>query len=252
VFHEEGPTGSEVLVRPAEKGSFLIEVVRVVAENWAPIAAVGTSVGVPSLATVLWWATKSVRAGVKDFDRLDNGMVKVVWQDDTAEEIPAAAWEELNKRQPRRKKQLRQIMAPLADPRVEVLGVATEPQTAPASEGGAADALYELTKPDYDASKPTDEVEEAQNIFEVEAQMSAIDFDDPTKWKVKARGTTRSATVEDSSFLQQVAGGMAIRKADIFRLRIREDSVTKNGRTRTHWTVLRVENHRRSAGDNDS
>jgi hypothetical protein len=248
-FHAEGPANSEILVRPAEEGSFLIEVVRVVVDNWAPIAAVGGTVGVPSLATIIWWATKSVRAGVKDFDRLENGMVKVIWQDDTAQEIPAAAWDELQKRTPRRKKQLRQIMAPLADTRVSALDVSAPDSDAPAEEGPAT---YVLSKPDYDAVKPDSEIEETQNIFEVEAQMSAIDFDDPSKWKVKTKDRTRSATVEDSAFLTEVAGGLAIRKADIFRLKIREDTVTKNGRGRTHWTVLHVESHRRSAGDDDS
>ena len=248
-FHEEGPAHSEILVRPAEEGSFLIEVVRVVTENWVPVTA---AMGAPSLATIIWWATKSVRAGVKDFERLDNGMVKVMWQDDTAQEIPAAAWDELQKRDPRRKKQLRQIMAPLADSRVSALDVASTPEPDEDTPEDEAPEVFVLSKPDYDAVKPDDEISESQDIFEIEAQMSAIDFDDPSKWKVKTKDRTRSATVEDTAFLGRVAGGMAIRKADIFRLRVREDAVTKNGRTRTHWTVLKVESHRRSAGDDDS
>src|SRR4051812_14416528 len=57
----DGPGGSEVLARPAQEGSFIIEVVRFAQDNWET----ATTAGVPSLGTVLWWATKSVRANVK-------------------------------------------------------------------------------------------------------------------------------------------------------------------------------------------
>lgn len=252
VFHPEGPSGSEVLVRPAQEGSFLIEVVRFASENWPAIAAVGGATGVPSLASVLWWATKSARAGVKDFDHLDNGKVKVVWQDDTAQEIPVEAWDELQKRSRRRKKQLRQILAPLSDSRVSALDVSGPSDYEPEEPDVVAPpTTYVLTRPDYDAVKPDDEVGETSEVFETEAQMSAIDFDDSTRWKVKTTTRTRSATVEDAAFLARVADGLAIRKTDIFRLRIREDAVIKNGSTRTSWTVLRVESHRRAAGDDD-
>ena len=82
--------------------------------------------------------------------------------------------------------------------------------------------------------------------------MSAIDFDDPTKWRVKTSDRTRSAVMEDEAFLERVINGFAIRMTDIFRLKIREDSVTKNGRTRTTWTVLNVESHRRGFADDQT
>ncbi|WP_313816329.1 hypothetical protein [Citricoccus sp.] len=250
VFHSEGPATSEVLVRPAKEGSFLMEVVRVVAENPEPVT-VGTVLGVPSLSTIIWWATKSVRAEVKDFSRLENGNVKVVWQDDTAQEIPPAAWDELQKRTRRRKKQLRQIMAPLSDPRVTALDVASPDDDETQSQDDAPEA-FELTRSDYAAVRPEDDIEEDQTIFEIEAQMSAIDFEDPTRWRVKTKDQNRSATVEDETFLRRVASGLAIRRNDIFRLRVREDATKKNGRTRTKWTVLKVESHRRSTNDDDS
>jgi hypothetical protein len=252
VFSTEGPGSSEVLVRPAQQGSFLIEVVRIVTENWGSMVAVGSAVGIPSLSTVIWWATKSARAEVKDFDYLDNGNVKITWQDESAQEVPAAAWAELNKRDRRRKKQLRQIMAPLSDPQVSELEIASPPESEIEQVADHAPEKYVLTRPDYDAVRSDDEIEETQEVFEVEAQMSAIDFDDPTKWRVKTKDRKRSATVEDQELLGRVARGLAIRKSDIFRLRIREDATKKNGRTRTVWTVLRVENDRRVAHDNDS
>lgn len=86
----------EVLVRPPSEGSFVIEVVNWFAENKEPLAVVG----VPSLGSAIWWATKSLRAEVSNFEHLENGKVKVQWQDNTVEEIPRAAWDELNKRKP--------------------------------------------------------------------------------------------------------------------------------------------------------
>lgn len=250
VFGTDGPANSEVLVRPAQQGSFLIEVVRVVQElDWDVVAKVGVLAGVPSLSQVIWWATKSVRADVKDFDRLENGNVKVIWQDDTAQEIPVEAWDELQKRTRRRKKQLRQIMTPLSDARVTSLDVASAPTKA--IEAPEEPEVYVLSKSDYAAVQPSDEIEENSDFFDIEAQMSAIDFDDSTKWKVKTKNRTKTATMEDANFLARVADGLAIRKGDIFRLKIREDATTKNGSTRRVWTVLRVENHRRAAGDDD-
>ncbi|MFZ4894193.1 hypothetical protein ACL9RL_07065 [Plantibacter sp. Mn2098] len=246
VFNDEGPANSEVLVRPAQEGSFLMEVVRVVQENWELAAAVGTGLGVPSLAQVIWWSTKSARAEVQNFDHLANGNVKVTWQDNSAEEIPVEAWDELQKRDRRRKKQLRQIMAPLSDSRVTSLDVASAPTAAEPDK-----ELFVLSRPDYDAVKPDDDIDEKSDTVDIEAQMSAIDFDDSTRWRVKTKSGTRAATVEDKAFLARVAGGLAIRKGDIFKLKIRIDTTIKNGQKRTTWTVLRVEDHRRAAGDDD-
>ena len=245
----DGPAGSEVLVRPAQEGSFIIEVVREAVDNVDTVAAVAGAAGLPSLGTVIFWATKSARATVKDFEYLENGNVKVLWQDDTVDEIPAAVWSELNKRKRRRKKHLRQLMAPLSDERVSALEIG---ETPPGDQVEEADPDFVLTRPDYDAVRPEDEIEEAFRVFEVEAQMSAIDFDDPQKWRVKTKEVRRAAIVEDEGFLGRVRAGLAIRASDIFNLKIREDVVAKNGRKRRKWTVLEVLDHRRSFHDDDA
>ena len=256
VFDGEGPAGSEILVRPAQEGSFLIEVIRVASElvtvandfvttNGALISVTG----VPTLGVVLNWATKSARADVKSFEHdKETGLVKVQWQDDTMNEIPVAVWEELNKRKNRRKRHLRQIMAPLSDPRVSSLDVALTP----AIEGAGAPEVFVLNRSDYDAVRPEDDIEEDESFFEAEAQMSAIDFDNSKKWKVKTKDEKRGAVMDDKAFLAKVGDGLAISKDDIFTLKIRVDSKTKNDSTRTAWTVVKVITHRRAAGDNDS
>ena len=55
-----------MLVRPAREGSFIIEAIRVAGENWEGAATVA-SVGIPSIASITVWSTKSVRADVADF-----------------------------------------------------------------------------------------------------------------------------------------------------------------------------------------
>lgn len=245
----DGPAGSEVLVRPAQEGSFIIEVLRVVHDmDPVTVAEYATAAGLPTLGQIIWWATRSARAEPSGVEYLDNGNVLVSWQDNTVQEIPQEAWHELNKRDRRRKKQLRQIMAPLSDHRVSSLEVGAA--SPPGSESGEVET-FTLTRPDYNAVRPEDEVTETWEIFETEARMSAIDFDDPTRWRVKTSDENRLATVEDSDFLSRVAGGLAIRKNDIFTLSVREDSVKKNGRTRRTWTVLEVLRHRRAAHDDD-
>lgn len=244
------PGGAEILVRPAKEGSFIIEIVRVVQENWEPMVAVGSAAGVPSLSTVIWWATKSARADVQDVEEFSDEEMKITWQDGVVSVVPKPVWKELNKNKRRRRRQLHKIMAAMNDIRVDSLDLGeTEPQQ-PDSDESPQEMV--LTRSDYLAVAPTNDVEEHEEVFEAEAQMSAIDFDNPNKWRVKAMGQTRSATVEDEYFLGQVARGLAIRKTDIFTLRMREDTVVKNGRTSKTWTVLVVSKHRRASGDDDT
>ncbi len=248
----DGPP-SDLLVRPAREGSFIIEVVRWVHENPEMATATIGAVGGPSLGSVIWWATKSARANVSDFEYLENGRVKVKWQDDTVDEIPTEVWDELSKRKSRRKKRLRQIMAPLSDDAVTALQVSEPDPTLDASpeEDGGPPPEFTLERTDYQLARPEDETEETHRVFETEARMSAIDFDSPDRWRVKTTNENRSATVEDAQFISRVNLGLALRKDDIFNLKIREDSVTKNGRTQRTWTVLEVKGYRKRSGDGD-
>ena len=248
-FHGEGPADSVVLVRPAQEGSFIIEAIRVASENWETIAAV---MGLPTVASIIQMSTKSMRAEVEDFDYLENGNVKITWQDKTVNEVSKAVWDELNKRKRRRKKQLREIMTPLSDERVSELDVSGQAPSQDATEETEALETFTLNRADYDSVAPTDDIAESSETFVADAQMQTIDFGDSTKWRVRAAGRTRKAAVEDADFLRQVAQGLAISNSDVFQLRIRADKIVKNGRERTTWTVLKVENHRRRAGDNDN
>ena len=248
----------EILVRPPSEGSFVIEVVNWIAENPEAAAAIGGAVGAPSLSSVIWWATKSIRADVSDFEYLDNGNVKVSWQNDTVDEIPKAAWNELNKRKRRRRKQLRQIMAPLGDTNVTALQVSESDEVSVVDEtvdalAGEAPAEFTLERLDYHLARPEDEVIEISEMITTEGRMSAIDFDNFQRWRVRTPTATRSVTVEDADFLLRVDRGLAIHKDDVFKLKIREDKVVKNGKTTRTWTVVDVRGPKERSRDvNDS
>ena len=254
VFHEEGPADSQVLVRPAKEGSFIIEAFRVASENWEMVAAGSSVIGIPSIAKIIEWSTKSMRAQPMAAEHLDNGNVMITWQDDTVEEVPKKAWDELNNQGHKRrlKKHMRAILTPLSDERVETLDITGgQPPADDVAEAPVPDSLV-LRREDYDNAAPSDDIAETTDTFDALAQMQTIDFNDPTKWRVKAAGRTRKAEVQDKDFLQRVANGLPISNTDTFQLKIREDRIEKNGRSRTKWTVLKVESHRRTAGDDDS
>lgn len=232
----------DIRVRPPREGSFILEVV-----NWIEAHPVlDTVAGSPTLATIVAWCTKSLRAEVSGVDYLDNGNVLVHWQDNTVQEVPTQAWAELNKRKRRRKKQLREILAPLSDRNVT---------TAEVRDGGhegeveASAPLVVLERTDYRLAAPEDEVSEASEIFETEAQMVTVDFDSGEKWRVRTRQRTKVARLDDEEFLSRVQQGLALHKTDIFNVRIREDRTVKNGRASSKWTVIKVVNHRRASGD---
>lgn len=240
-------------VRPPREGSFILEVTNWIQHNPELTAIVAGEIGAPSLGTALVWATKSARAEVKGVEYLDNGEVLLTFSDDTVEQVPLEAWDVLRTKKRKRKKQLRQIMAPLSNPNVTTVEVrvAEEPpgEEIPASTPPVA----VLDVADYRAVVPVDEVEETSDIFEAEAQMVTVDFDSGEKWRVRIPGgRTRTAAVEDTDFLAKVNEGLALHKSDIFRLRIREDRTVRDGRnSKTTWTVLKVVSHRRGGGDAD-
>lgn len=237
-FHNSGPSSRDLMVRPAKEGSFIVEVVQLLIENPGETA---TALGLPSISQITWSAYRMAKDQVKDFADLDNGNVKIYWADDTATEVTRPVWEELNKRTRRRKKQLRKIMRPFEDARVAGL------ETTSTADSTSSPEVY--TKQDYEAVKPSEEVDESFDIFNIPGTLSAIDFDDPDRWRVKTAIGKRVATVEDEEFLKEVHEGLNLNRSDSYQLRIREDKVTKNGYTTTKWTILKIQ---KEDDENDS
>jgi hypothetical protein len=236
----DGPP-PEVRVLPTRQGSFVVQaILKWMTENPEGTFSIGGGSGA-ALVQAIRAATKSMRADVEDFEYLDNGNVKVKWQDSTVDDVPEPVWQELSKRKKRRKSALRKLMAPLGDD-ADSLHVSSPDDEAPESV-----ASFVANREDYGIAAH-EEVEESEesDIFTTEAEVRAIDFADGGPWRVKTpQHGERSATVEDEQFLRRINEGLALRKTDIFNLRIREDSVTRNDRTTRTWVVLKVVGHRR-------
>lgn len=238
-FHHDELLNTELFVRPPKEGSFILEVCRIATDQPEAAKSLAESaenlaiiLGLPTISQIIWWATKSARADVRDVEELSDGNMKVLWQDDTVDIIPQSAWVELNKRRRRRKRQLRKILRPLEDQRVRDLHV---------SDGiSAGDDFKTYNKDDYEAVKESDEVEETFDIFTIDGRLSAIDFDDPDRWRVETALGKRTATVEDEHFLSSIAEGKPIRADDWFVLKVREDKTVKGERTYRKWTILEI------------
>lgn len=240
-FHNSGPNSRDLFVRPVKEGSFIIELVQVIVDNPAEAA---TAIGLPSLSQIAWTAIQMFKDQVMDFEYLENGNVKINWKDGTVSEVTSTVWEELNKRTRRRKKQLRKIMRPIEDTRVAEL------QLESTADAGDQQPVT-LTKDDYRAVAPDENEEEEFDIFVTTGQLSAIDFDDPDRWKIKTPFATRVATVEDEDFLNQVSDGLYLNSTDSFSMKIREDCITKNGRTTKKWTILKIQKEGKPHADKE-
>lgn len=249
VFGHEPPP--EVHVLPPRDGSFILDAqLQWVLENpeGAGSFMMGAGALTASLTASIKAAIKQIRAGVQDFDHLENGNVKVKWEDGTVDEIPKETWNELGKRGPRRKKALRQLMAPLSG-EADTLEVRSsgDPETLDARNPEVVAGVDDYRA----AAAPDPEEPDDFEIFDTEAQVETIDFVSD-HWKIKTpQHGSRKATVEDTKFLLEVDRGLALRKSDIFNLRIREDRTGPTKSRTRKWTVIEVLGHRRGSVDGD-
>lgn len=246
----EGPP-PELRVEPVEEGSVIINTFLEV--DWAMTADMVTSLSpIGGLAWMIKSATKSMRARPADMEYLDSDTVKLTWSDGEVETIPARAWEELNRasRRKKHKRNLRKIMAPLSDD-ADFLEIRS---------GSATEVAHEVpqfiaTRDDYRVvAYEEPDSDEATEVFDVETQVEAIDFEPDGKWRIRLAGGTRRATMEDEDFMAKIDRGLPIGKDDIFQMRIRVDSVTKNERRKNDYAIVKVLSHtqRSSSDDNTS
>ncbi len=237
-FHEDGPIETEILVKPAKEGSFFIEVMRFVTEN--PEAAqhlAYTAIGAPTLFQVVQWSVKATSDQVTDVDEMSDGNMKVTWRNGSVDVIPPSAWKELTRKHRRRRRQLRKIMAPLADQRVDDVEIVRPKEPSKQDE----EENFVLTKADFAAANPVDEEETTSKVITVEGTIASLDFDDSTKWSIRVGDTRKKAEIVDSVFLEDVRKGMKVSNDEIYRMMIQEDRVIKNGRSNPpKWTVLHL------------
>ena len=239
-----------VLVRPAKTGSFTLEAVLA----WS--AAHPEVVGMYMTAGGI--VVKSIDAGLKklrgvrvtDMERTQDGLVKLNWSDGDVQEVPEAAWRELNAMPKKTRRALAKIMAPLGDA-ADRLELRDADVSADSDDVMSTPPAAVATRPDYrEASHESDDVDETTDTFTAEASFGSLDFENNDKWRVISTRGTRQATIEDESLLRLIDRGGAIHKNDLFDVTIREEKVVKNGRTSTNWFVVDAKLTRR--GDDDA
>ncbi|NJI61168.1 hypothetical protein HCX50_17210 [Microbacterium oxydans] len=250
-----------IRIRAPKEGSFILEAIVWLQEN--PIAAaglvaasgaVGTAAG-KSVADAIGAGIRSLRGQQPvDFDYLENGDVKVKWPDNSATQVRRETWDKLQEMKRPTRRALSKIMTPLntdAD-KLEVrdasLGATTDEILSTPADAVAIRTDY-LT-----AIQVHEETYENERIFETEAILATIDFDNSAKWRVKTtREGTRTATIEDVQFLRGLDRGDAIHKNDIFWLKVKETTIKEPGKNvRTEWAVIEVRRTRRGDTDGDS
>lgn len=257
-----------IRVRAPKEGSFIIEAVVWMQEN--PIGAAGLTVaGAATIAAGKSFGTAAGKAmadalgaGIRnlrgqkpvDFDYLENGDVKVKWPDDSVSQVRRETWEKLQAMKRPTRKALSKILAPLntdAD-KLEIRDAAVDETTEQILET-PAEAVAIRT--DYlTAIQEAEETYENERIFETEAILGTIDFDNTAKWRVKTtKEGTRTATIEDVQFLRGLDRGDAIHKNDIFWLKVKETTIKEPGKNvRTEWAVIEVRRTRRGDTDGDA
>lgn len=257
-----------IRVRAPKEGSFIIEALVWMQEN--PIGTAGLAAasagGIAATKSFGTAAGKAVAealgAGLRnlrgqkpvDFDHLENGDVKVKWADNSVSQVRRETWDKLQQMKRPTRRALSKILAPLntdAD-KLEVRDASVNESTEEILQT-PADAV--ATRADYlTAIVDPEEAYEKERIFETEATLGTIDFDNTAKWRVKTtREGTRTATIEDVKFLRGLDRGDAIHKNDIFWLKVKETLIKERGKNvRTEWAVIEVTRTKRGDTDGDS
>jgi hypothetical protein len=250
----EGPP-PEVRVRPIKEGSVTVEAVlqwAVDNQEWVyPTGGAGVLAGAGwVLRGVIGTAIKRLRGRPEAAERLDNGNYMITWPGGGVEEVPEEVWKILNKPSKRTRKAMAQLQAPMSED-------ASFMEVRAADRNADSRAILETPtdvraeKRDYYAAAATEPEKEPFRIEheDIEAQLGAINFRDPTKWQVAALGRTKRATIADEEFLASVERGTQYGKNDIFRVTLVEIVQVREGRNKIDWTLTKVVRTRRGADD---
>jgi hypothetical protein len=245
----DGPS-PELRVRPPQEGSVILEaVLQWVGEN--PEGAVGSAMAAGgALAQGINMGLKRLRGEEpSDFERLDNGDIKVTWPNDRVDQVPEKVWDQLRATKKPTRKALRKLMAPLSDD-ADSLEVRDGTANETTEDILRSEPEVVASRDDYRAAVvEVDDISENTSTFEAEMQLTSIDFRRGEKWRIKTLDGERQAMMEDEEFLLQLDRGMALHKNDIFDVTIREVSTTKNGRTSRDWSLIKVKRKRRGVDD---
>lgn len=256
-------------VRPPTEGSFVIDALVWVQSN--PITNTGLVLaGVAGTAAAKQIGTAAGKAVVsaisvgvrrlrgeqpKDFERLENGDVKVRWPDDSVSEVRAATWDKLQQMKRPTRQALQKLLTPLNGEASKLeLRDGTVDEDSKAILASPVEAV--ARREDYlEASVEVDEPFEDERLFESEARIRGLDFDNKKKWRIETTNEgSRQATIEDTAFLASLdEPGQAIHKNDIFWVKVREVHAKERGKNATtDWIVTEVRRTKRGEVDDST
>lgn len=240
----------ELRVRPPKEGSFVIEtMLQWAAEN--PEGAFGMTVTSGGLLG------QAIRVGfsrlrgdkVADFDYLDNGNVKIKWQQGAVQEISQAAWNRLQDMKRPTRQALRNLTAPLSDD-VDTLEIREGTPENSTDEVLESTPVFTASRDDFRAANTAvDEIDEYTDTFDTEAMLKGIDFRPGEKWFIQTPLGSRRASMDDPNFEARLEAGLSLNKHDIFDVTIHESRTVKNGRTTREWSLVKVVRKQQGGGD---
>jgi hypothetical protein len=263
----DGPS-PEIRIRVPKQGSFVLEALVWLQGNpitgaglgllavagGAAAKEVGTEAG-KAISRAIGVGIRSLRGEKPErAEVLENGEIELTWPDKTTTQVTPATWNKLSNLKRPTRTALRKIMSPLGKD-ADSLEIRDASVTESTEEILSSPPVATASTGDFlTASTEPVEAFERERIFETEAVLRSIDFDSADKWRVETtKNGTRQARIDDQEFLRSVDRGEALRKGDIFWLRILEVVAKEPGKNvSTDWTVLEVRRTKRGAEDGDN
>ncbi|WP_159794528.1 hypothetical protein [Puerhibacterium puerhi] len=249
----DGPP-PEVRVRPIKEGSVTVEAVlqwAVDNPTWSVPGATAILGGAGyAVKAVIGTAIKRLRKKPESVERLDTGNYLITWPGEGPEEVSEEVWKLINTPSRRTRKAMAQLQAPMSED-ASFMEVRVADRDADSRAVLATPTDVRAEKRDYYAAAATEpEKEPNKDVHpDIEAQLKAINFSDPTQWQVAALGRTKKATIADEEFLASVERGTQYGKNDIFRVTLVEETFEREGRNKIDWTLTKVVRTRRGAND---
>ncbi|MFW0169253.1 hypothetical protein [Rothia sp. P4278] len=234
-----------VKVRPLQEGSVAIEFVVNIA-NWVAANPEGA---LATISTGGGISLTSIRAGMniakhglaEDFEYQEhNDTYKVKWRAGFSEEVPAKAWEALQKEKKKTRKNLQKILEPIGNS-AQQLEMRTADTATDSAKLMQEPAAVTYDQEDYRAvSYDYDEEVVHKRTFTAEASFTTLDFRPGKKWRVRSTQGNRLATMADDGFQKQIDEGLKIGADDLFEITVFEETTEKGGRTSIEWTIVQV------------
>jgi hypothetical protein len=231
-------------IRATAEGSFDVHLILHAADAWDKIVQLFSSDAATALlqlkeyillpgAGVFWLIRRMRGRKAKAQQQLEPGRVRLVLDDETSLEIPAAVWALYQSVEVQ--KNARRVIEPLTRDGIDAVEFRVENEV--------AIRLDQTDLPAYDLPEVVDMPLLDQEI-EMVVAITSVTFAEGNKWRFTAGDETFHAAVEDPAFLRRVdRGEEAFRKGDMLRCRMRLVQHRRGDSLQTERFVVEVIEH---------